>query len=55
MTLAESTQRSYNSVKIQYAHLCTMYTISPLPLYETTICSYVAHLAKESVTLSLAK
>ena len=47
--LAPSTQRTYGSAQKRYREFCSSTSLAALPLTESTLCKYVAHLAREKV------
>jgi len=47
--LAQSTRRTYKSAEKRYLSFCTTHHIPPLPVYEQTLCRYVASLANEGL------
>ena len=48
--LAPSTHKSYNSAKRRFLCFCNQAQLNPLPISETLLCRYVAHLAEEGLT-----
>ena len=53
--IAPSTTRTYDSAKRRYLHFCTSYHLHPLPLSETILSRFVAHLANEGLAPSNMK
>ena len=53
--LASSTQRTYKAGKTRYVTFCTKASISPLPVCERHLCSFVAYLAKEGLKFRTIK
>ena len=47
--LAPSTHKSYNSAKRRFLCFCNQAQLNPLPISETLLCRYVAHLAEEGL------
>ena len=47
--LAPSTQRTYSSAQKRYLVFCSTSSLAPLPLSDSTLCRYVAHLAREHI------
>ena len=44
-SIAESTQRSYDSASRRYLHFCMHHNIHPIPVSEHHLCQYVSYLA----------
>ena len=53
--LASSTQRTYKAGKTRYVTFCTKASISPLPVCERHLCSFVAYFAKEGLKFCTIK
>ena len=45
--VAERTRNSYSSAQHRYLNFCHLYSLSPLPLSEGTVCLFAAYLAHQ--------
>ena len=54
-SLAPSTKRVYASGQKRYLEFCRLASLSPFPLTEVQLCSFVAHLAEEGLQHTLVK
>ena len=53
--IAASTQRTYKSGKNRYLDFCEKASVTPLPVREKHLCSFVAHLANEGLKFRTIK
>ena len=53
--IAVSTQRTYKSGKNRYIDFCEKASVTPLPVREKHLCSFVAHLANEGLKFRTIK